>query len=87
MAAGGKCDYDKNVKSTEDYQNYFHVDQVSGHIWFHARNKPVPKGHPLAKQITNSISPLDLWHARHTRSKIIPIQVTLLIQTLQIVLY
>ena len=32
MAVGGKFYYDKYVKGPEDYQNYFHVDPVSGYI-------------------------------------------------------
>ena len=70
MALGGKFDHDKYVKSTDDYQNYFHVDPVSGHIWLDGKNQPEPKEHCLAKQIINSISPSDLLHARNTRSKI-----------------
>ena len=69
MAVGGKFDYDKYLKGPEDHQNYFHVDPVSGHILLGGKNQPVLKEHPLAKQIMNSISPLDLWHAIQTRRK------------------
>ena len=32
MAVVGEFDYDKYVKGPKDYQNYFHVDPVSGDI-------------------------------------------------------
>ena len=59
MAVGGKFCY-KYVKGPEDYQKYFHVDPVSGCTLLEGKNQCVLKEHPLAKQITNSISSLDL---------------------------
>ena len=60
MAVSGKFDYEKYVKGPEDYQNYFYVDPVSGYLLLDAKNKPIPKEHPLVKQTVNSISSSDL---------------------------
>ena len=75
------------MKGPEDYQNYFHVNSVSGHIWLDGKNQPVPKEPPWQSKLQIPSLHQIFGMLNKLEAKFILIQVTLLIPILQILPY
>ena len=51
---------DVMINDADDYKNYYHTDEVTWNVWLDGKGKPISKSIAVAKQVVNSISPLEL---------------------------
>ena len=54
---------DVKINGPDDYEKYYHTDEVTGNVWLDGKGKQISKSIALAKQVVNPISLPELWYS------------------------